>query len=362
MKPEGMKGEEKTKKQREQGMEKIRKFWEGFDRKYFFRRFVIDLVVLTIVLIPVHVALDRLGNMRLFAGDDSLEEDMNSIVDPDSPFYEDFKSSKRVNILMLGVNDGMTDVMMLGSYDLRNQRVDIISVPRDTYYYRSNYKSAAAQKINSIYHTEDVVKTAEAVSEVLLGIPINYYVVVNYDAVRAIVDEMGGVPVNIPFTMKYDDPYDTPPLHIYFEEGPTVLSGDDAVKYLRYRKGYKTGDIGRISAHQEFVKAAVRRTLEHGPVAVAKVAFREIESDLPLNMLLTLARKAAGLDSENVYTWMVPGHSGMANGASYWYADLKKTEQMIDEIYHFEDYEAENAENEEAGEAGGGKSKSASGA
>lgn len=324
-------------------MKKMRKFWEGFDRKYFFRRFVIYLAVLTIVLIPVNVALAKLGSVRLFAGTDSLVDDMNYIIDPDSPFYDDFKNSKRVNVLMLGVNDGLTDVMMLGSYDLRNQRVDIISVPRDTYYYRSDYKSAAAQKINSIYHTEDVVKTAEAVSEVLLGMPINYYVVVDYDAVRAIVDEMGGVPVNIPFTMKYDDPYDTPPLHIYFEEGPTVLSGDDAVKYLRYRKGYKTGDIGRISAHQEFVKAAIRKALEHGPVAVAKVAFREIESDIPLDMLLTLAGKAAGLDSENVYTWMVPGHSGMANGASYWYADLQETEQMIDEIYHFEDYETENA-------------------
>ena len=197
----------------------MKRFLDKTDRKYFLKNFAIFLVVFTIVLIPLNVALGKLGEVRLFSGTDSIMEDMDYIIDPDSPFYDDFKNSERVNVLLLGVNDGLTDVIMVGSYDLKNQRVDIISVPRDTYYYRSQYKGAAWMKINSIYHSEGVVKTAEAVSDVLLGMPINYYVVVDYDAVRAIVDEMGGVPIDIPFTMKYDDPYDTPPLHIYFEKG-----------------------------------------------------------------------------------------------------------------------------------------------
>lgn len=285
----------------------MKRFLGKFDKKYFLKQFVIFLAIFTIVLIPVNVALGKIGGVRLFAGTESIMDEMDYIIDPDNPFYENFKNSERVNVLLLGVNDGLTDVIMVGSYDLENQRVDIISVPRDTYYYRSQYTGAAWMKINSIYHSEGVVKTAEAVSDVLLGIPINYYVVVDYDAVRAIVDEMGGVPIDIPFTMKYDDPYDTPPLHIYFEEGPTVLSGDDAVKYLRYRKGYANGDIGRIGAHQEFVKAAFKQALDHGIVDVAKVAFDEIESDITLDMILKIAAKAVSLDSENVYTWMAPG-------------------------------------------------------
>lgn len=327
----------------------MKRFLNKTDKKYFLRNFVIFLVVFTIVLIPLNVALGKLGGVRLFSGTDSIMDDMDYIIDPDSPFYEDFKNSERVNVLLLGVNDGLTDVIMVGSYDLKNQRVDIISVPRDTYYYRSQYKGAAWMKINSIYHSEGVVRTAEAVSDVLLGMPINYYVVVDYDAVRAIVDEMGGVPIDIPFTMKYDDPYDTPPLHIYFEKGPTVLSGDDAVKYLRYRKGYSQGDIGRIGAHQEFVKSAFKQALDHGVVDVAKVAFDEIESDITLDMIVKIAGKAVGLDSENVYTWLTPGGSGMANGASYWYVDMDETEDMIDRIYNFEDYietDAEGAEGE----------------
>jgi len=337
----------------------MKRFFKKFDKKYFFKQFIIFLIAFTAVLIPVNVALGKIGGVRLFAGTESIMSEMDYIIDPDNPFYDSFKNSERVNVLLLGVNDGLTDVIMVGSYDLKNQRVDIISVPRDTYYYRAQYKSAAWMKINTIYHSEGVVKTAEAVSDVLLGMPINYYVVVDYDAVRAIVDEMGGVPIDIPFTMKYDDPYDKPPLHIYFEKGPTVLSGDDAVKYLRYRKGYKTGDIGRIGAHQEFVKSAFKQAIDHGVVDVAKVAFDEIESDITLDMIIKIAGKAVNLDSANVYTWMAPGRSGTANSASYWYVDMDETEDMIDRIYNFEDYIETEADGEVQGEDNGLNSASA---
>ena len=61
--------------------------------------------------------------------------------------------------------------------------------------------------------------TAAAVSDVLMGMPINYYVVVDYDVVRKVVDTMGGVPMNITFHMHYNDLYDDPPLKIDLREG-----------------------------------------------------------------------------------------------------------------------------------------------
>lgn len=117
----------------------MKRFLGKFDKKYFLKQFVIFLAIFTIVLIPVNVALGKIGGVRLFAGTESIMDEMDYIIDPDNPFYENFKNSERVNVLLLGVNDGLTDVIMVGSYDLENQRVDIISVPRDTYYYRSQY-------------------------------------------------------------------------------------------------------------------------------------------------------------------------------------------------------------------------------
>ena len=96
-------------------------------------------------------------------------------------------------------------------------------------------------------------------SDLLLGMPIHYYAMVDYDGVSTIVDSMGGIPMDIPFRMRYNDPYDKPPLHIDIPEGQQILDGEHAVQFLRYRHGYPEGDIGRVKAQQAFMKAAFKQ-------------------------------------------------------------------------------------------------------
>lgn len=301
--------------------------------KAFGKQFAIYFIIITLVLIPVQFALNKIGGIRLFSGTESIIGDMGYLVDENSPFYEEFKDSKRVNILVMGVNSGLTDTIMLASYDMENQKVDVISVPRDTYYYREGYISPSAHKINAIYGSDGVIGTAKAVSDVLLGIPINYYAVIEYDGVSKVVESMGGVPMNIPFHMVYNDPYDTPPLKIDIPEGEQVLDGATAVKYLRYRHGYAQGDIGRVGAQQEFVKAAFKQALGKDLIKVIKTTMANVDSDLPLGMALKIGTNALGLDSESLTTYLTPGASGTTNGASYWRTDSKEIESMIRTIY-----------------------------
>lgn len=307
--------------------------------KKFFKTFIIAFLVALLALIPINWGLEKIGEVRLFAGDVNLMDEMNSLVNENSTFFNQFPESERVNILVMGINGHMTDTIMLGSYDLKNQRVDVISIPRDTYYARPGYDSAAQRKINSIYGSEGVVPFAEAVSDVLFGIPINNYVIVEYDDVGEIVEAIGGVPVNIEFDMDYEDPYDTPPLRIHFKEGPTVLNGEDAIKFLRYRKddkpgyGYAQGDIGRVAAQQAFIKSAFKESLGFSLPKVAKTTMETVESDLNLQMAVKLATKAAGLEATDMKTWTVEGESGTKDGASYWFADEHKVKAMLTEIY-----------------------------
>jgi LCP family protein required for cell wall assembly len=260
-----------------------------------------------------------------------------------------------VNILMLGVNDGMTDTIMLGSYDLDAKHVDVNSIPRDTYYPREDARSAAERKINSIYSVKKAVGTAAAVSDLLMGMPINYYVVVDYDVVKKVVDSMGGVPMNITFHMHYNDPYDKPPLKIDIPEGYQVLDGETAVKFLRFRKGsngypgYPEGDIGRIKAQQEFVKSAFRQALGFSLPKVVKTTLDNVDSDLPLGMATKLATNAVGLDGEDMRTVMIPGEAGTKDGLSYWFPDEDGVEEMLTEIYNLEP-EAGEGESAESGE------------
>lgn len=309
--------------------------------KTFLRTFAAGFIIFTILLVPIEWGLSFAGDIRIFGGTESLMEEMPSLADEDSPEFEPFKDKNRVNILMLGLNDGMTDTIMLGSYDLDARRADVISVPRDTYYSRQGAHSAAALKINAIYGVDKAVGTAAAVSDLLMGVPIHYYVAVDYDAVRKVVDSMGGVPMDIPFHMYYNDPYDKPPLKIDIPKGHQVLDGDKAVEFLRFRKaptgsgyqGYPEGDIGRVKAQQEFVKSAFRQALGLSLPRVVTTTLENVDSDLPLGMAAKLAASAAGLDGEDLHTFMVPGESGTKNGLSYWWPDEEGIEEMLTQIY-----------------------------
>ena len=301
--------------------------------KAFGKQFAIYFIIFTLIMIPVQLVLDKVGGIRLFSGTENIMRDMGYLVDEDSPFYEEFKESKRVNILVMGTNDGLTDTIMLASYDMENQKVDVISVPRDTYYYREGYLSPSAHKINAIYGSDGVIGTAKAVSDVLLGIPINYYAVIDYDGVSKVVESMGGVPMNIPFHMIYSDPYDTPPLKIDIPEGEQVLDGKTAVEYLRFRHGYAQGDIGRVGAQQEFVKAAFKQAIGKDLIKVIKTTMANVDSDLSLGMALKIGSNAMGLESGSIATYLTPGASGTMNGASYWRTDSEEIEAMIRAIY-----------------------------
>ncbi len=322
--------------------------------KTFLKTFVAGLLIFTIVLVPIQWGLSLVGNIRVFSGTQSLVKDMPTLVDKNSPFFEAFKDKKRVNVLLMGVNDGMTDTLMLGSYDLDAQHVDVISIPRDTYYPREGADSAAERKINSIYGVDKAVGTAEAVSDILQGMPINYYVVVDYKTVKKVVDSMGGVPMNITFHMHYNDPYDDPPLKIDIPEGYQVLDGATAVEFLRFRKGsngyagYPEGDIGRIKAQQEFVKSAFRQALGFSLPKVVKTTLDNVDSDLPLGMATKLAAKAVGLKGDNIQTIMIPGESGTKDGLSYWFADEDGVKDMLTQIYNMEP-DAKAAANDSGG-------------
>ena len=307
--------------------------------KVFIKQFLIWLAIFTVILTPVTYSLDKLGGVRIFQGTESLMDELDVIVDPQSPFFEAFRDSERVNILLLGVNDGLSDTIMLGSYDIKNQRVDVISIPRDTYYDREEATSASTRKINAIYRKGTAVGTAKAVSDVLLGMPIHYYAVVTYEGIGKIVDSVGGVPMDIPFHMHYKDPTDDPPLYIDIPKGPTIIDSSNVQEFLRFRKGskgypdYPDGDIGRVKAQQAFIKSAFREALGFSLPKTAKTIIQNVDSDLNLAMAAKIAGKATGLTGEDIQTWLTPGDSGTKNGASYWWVDESAIEEMLMEIY-----------------------------
>ena len=304
----------------------------------FLRTFLIAFIVFVLLCTPGLAIFGKVADINPWkpgSENVALKDQLPAIVKEDSPFFEAFKDKNRVNILLLGVNGGLTDTIMLASFDTDAKHVDLISVPRDTYYHREGYNSEGENKINAAYRGNPV-NTAKAVSEILLGMPINYYVIIGYDGVKNIVDSMGGVPMTIrKGGMHYKDPYDTPPLVIDIPEGPQVLDGKHAVQFLRYRKGYVEGDIGRVKAHQEFMKSAFKQCLSYKLPKIAKTVFNNVESDITIGEALSLANSATGISSGAIETYLLPS-TPLPDPPYYVIPDAQGIAEMINQIYSIE--------------------------
>lgn len=244
---------------------------------------------------------------------------------------DELDDKNRVNILFMGTNQGLTDTIMVFSYDMGNNVFDQISIPRDTYYYRPAYAGAAYQKINSVYETEGYEGACQAVSDVLCGIPVHYYAVLAPEGVKKIVDAMGGIVMDVPFDMQYSDPDQD--LYIDLQAGTQRLTGDQAMQYLRYRSGYANGDLGRVSAQQEFLKAVMSQSSGMDYPKIALAASSVTKTNISLTSGLGLVTKAMGKQGGTFVTHTIPGSAGMKDGLSYFFHDEAGTEELVRSLY-----------------------------
>lgn len=304
-------------------------------KRAFARFFIITFVIVLVVGIGSLTLFSSILDKQLFNKGSSSGGTLGMLIPAEGMFTTDpeFTESKRINVLLLGTTkEQLSDTIMVASYDQESQDIDIISVPRDTYHEREGYNDLGTKKINAAYWG-DPVNSAQAVHEVLQGMPINYYATIDYEGVANIVDAIGGVEVDIPFDMNYEKRSEDPPLIIHLKAGKQTLNGDDAVGYLRYRSGYKDGDLGRVSTQQDFVVKAIKQSMGLNLPSVAKAVIENVDSDITLRTVLSLASDVSSEGSESVTAYTLPGNSGSYHGASFYFCDGEQTEEMLRAIY-----------------------------
>lgn len=280
---------------------------------------------------------------------ENLEQVHNHISKPKEPetfesLEEAFENSKRVNAVLVGMEDIRTDTIIFASFDPDSKKVNVFSIPRDTYIHRKGYNLAEQRKINAIYETHGIEGVKKAVSYLLQGAPVHFYVKIDYEGVKKIVDSVGGVEVVVPFDMKYDDITSDPPLHINLKAGRQVLDGEKALQFIRYRKGntnkqgYIDGDLGRIKAQQEFIKAFMDKAISYRLPVVIKNGYPYIETDISLFEALYYGSKALGINMEDIKLEILPGRAEFRRYGgtllSYYIANPRETKRMLETIYN----------------------------
>jgi len=278
----------------------------------------------------------------IIADNDNLDENGKEI----DEFTKLIRGSKRVNFVVLGLDGPRSDMMMFISFDPESKSLDGISIPRDTYLVREGYNAADQKKINAAYGAHGAKGVKTVVSNLLFDVPVDYYVTLTYKGVGAIVNSIGGVPVNIPKVMKYDDPYSDPPLNIYFAPGYQVLNGNKSIDFLRYRQPNKGsgaldrhGDIGRIEAQQEFMQSAMKKILGPKLPNAVGTAFRHVKTDMPLQDAMKYATSAVGLNVGDINLNTLPGEARYQGGGSYFFHDSKELKDLIIQMYSGENPE-----------------------
>ena len=229
------------------------------------------------------------------------------------------------NFLVLGRDAaaGLCDVIMLASVNTNSGDVNIMQIPRDTYF---DCSASTYKKVNGAYNS---LGSAEAFSQSLseaLGIRIDYYLSLDLSVVAKMIDAVDGIEVNVPLNMDYEDPAQN--LFIYLKAGKQKLDGKRAVEFLRYRSGYVTGDLGRIDAQKLFLNAFAKRLVEIGnPLSlfnVFKLICNNGETNIKEQDLLSIGLKCAKTKGGRIFYMTAPGEAIQSNVSGVWYYILSK--------------------------------------
>jgi LCP family protein required for cell wall assembly len=198
----------------------------------------------------------------------SLEQNVRAIITPIVPAVASplkGEAGDRINILLLGAagekNAGrnLTDTVMVMSIDTKNKKVALLSLPRDLYVNLPGTQTFT--KINSVYkislNQNLGVEPIKKVVEKITGLPINYYLIVNFDGFTQVIDDIGGI--NLTVERDIYDPRYPGPNYSYetfsLSKGFHSLDGATALKYVRQRHGDPEGDFGRAKRQQQVIQA-----------------------------------------------------------------------------------------------------------
>lgn len=239
-------------------------------------------------------------------------------------------------------NDGTrTDTIIVASYDVKAQQVNMVNIPRDT---MSNVKRKI-KKINGGFGGGP--EQLERELEMLLGIPIDRYVVVSFEGFKELIDLIDGVDFNVPTYMVWDDP--TQDLHIFLEPGMQHLDGEKAIQLVRFRQnnpgvkgGYAEGDIGRIKMQQEFLQTIAKKLLSPSNLIkvgdLASAVIRNTETNLSLSELTWFGMKALNMNYNNIQMTTLPGHAAYlyepdyGHMQSYFVPERENILEMVNEL------------------------------
>ncbi len=233
-------------------------------------------------------------------------------------------SETRVTRILLLGNDraaSLTDAIMLLTIKRTTGEVTLLQIPRDTY---AEYTERDYKKLNGAPKALGEREFKEFLSRAI-GAPIHYYLAADLDLFRTAVDVVGGVDIDIPADMSYEDPAQG--LVIEFQKGPNHLNGEDAEKFVRYRSGYANADLGRLDAQKLFMRALLSKCRTLSPIGICRLLLPVIlhtKTDLDPITVISLLPIISSLDTESLPMETLPGEAVQGKSGAWYYVPCRE--------------------------------------
>ena len=225
----------------------------------------------------------------------------------------------RINILLLGMGGkghpggSLTDTIIVFSIDPQNKTAALLSIPRDLYVPIEGRGSA---KVNEAYASGEMYKqggggtAAKKTIANILDLPIHYYVVLDFDAFKKIVDALGGV--NVYVDKAINDPY-YPDAQMkgynpfQLSAGLHKMDGNLALKYARSRE--TTSDFDRSKRQQKLISIIAAKATSVGILAnpkkvtdILKILGEHVKTDLSLSEIERLVTIVKNVPADQIVT------------------------------------------------------------
>ena len=319
--------------QRPPGQPPKKKKKRKLKRKYrILRGIYAAVVILAAIIVVAFIAL----KLSARAPDVSVDPDPNAATQTDTepaPGQTAGKHQRKEQTytFLLACPDqasGNADAIMVVTYDVPNQKLGMLSIPRDTLVNKKN------PKINSSMHG-GIENLQEVVSD-LLGIPLDFYVEIDLNGFVELVDAVGGVDFDVPIEMYYNDP--TQGLNIFYQPGMQHLTGQQAMEVCRFRHnadgtGYPLGDIQRSETTRNMMITVAKKVLALNNIVKITNYFdilqRNVETDLTASNITWFIGQFLNVDLDTGVTGSgLPGDGSVTYKGTRWCYELYPQESL----------------------------------
>ena len=254
-----------------------------------------------------------------------------------------------VNVLVIGVDyaperetwagkkEWHSDVMLLLAINFNENKVDMISLPRDTYAQipgvKGKYKLNAAINCGGGF-PEGLPKVCEAAEWMLGGIPVDYYFAVTMPVVKELVDAIGGVEydLDVSFSMAGRE----------YKKGVQFMNGQAVLDYLRVRKNVEqSGDLNRVNRQKKMLLALFEACQDRNLVVkfpeIIKAFSGKLYTNMTFDQTVALALFAYNVSADNIAMHSMGGKEiGDIFNWKFVITDQKKRVQLVEDIYGLE--------------------------